>query len=216
MPNPETDIVQSRIAVPGPNGGTVTAGDFSDVLTRLATLEALTGVSSGIASGYYYGPRTTIGGDVANYYIAANTLFAVPFDCPAAASFNQIRVNVTAAAGAGGTIRFGIYSAGADGLPANLIVGLGTIDVTAIGQRPSAAISLTRPRGLCWIVGAPNQLVQVVSIFDKFRALVGFNGTGGPISCVTRALTPGFSSLPATFGTPAAFSSVPAFELRAA
>lgn len=217
MPTPiPDDIIRDRVLVRGPAGAVVGGDVLIDVLNRLAAIEALTGVSSGIASGYYYGPKTTIGGDRASYYISANTLYAVPFDCPVAATFNQLRINVTAATGAGGTLLCGVYSAGADGLPNQLLQTLGTIDVTAIGQRPSAAISLTRPRGLCWIVGAPNQLVQVVSIFDKFRALVGFNGTGDPISCVTRALTAGFSTLPATFGTPAAFSSVPAFELRAA
>lgn len=215
MPNPETDIVQSRIGVPGPNGSTVTAGDFSAVLNRLAAVEALSGVSGGIASGYYYGPKTTIGGTLANYYLSADTLYAVPFDCPVAATFDQIRINVTAAAGAGGTIRMGVYSAGPDGLPATLITELGTIDVTATGQRPAPPISLTRPRGLCWIAGAPNQLVQVVTINDNFRALVGIQADGAAIASVLRSLTTGFMSLPQTFGAASGNTAATAFELRA-
>lgn len=214
MPNPETDITQSRIAVPGVSGGT-TPGDFADVLNRLTALEGKTRAQAPIASGYYYGPETTLDrGTTYPIGLTANTLVASPFLNPIAATFNQVRINVTTAAASGGTIRMGVYSAGVDGLPSTLIQDLGTIDVTATGFRPSPPISLTLPAGLCWIAGAPNNSVSVQQ-FDTATPIIGIGSGGAYVSSVQASLTTGFSALPTTFPAPGASIFVPLFQLRA-
>lgn len=214
------DIIRDRVLTRGPAGPVVGGEAITDILTRLAALEGLAiPVTRGIVSGYYYGPLTTLSGYTdSGIYVVANALVASPFVNPATATFNQIGVEVVSAAGTGGTIRLGIYGIGADGLPANLITELGTVDTTATGYRPSPAISLTLPRGLYWIAGAANQLVSIKHVNGTgMTAVLGQAGTTGhqPTSAVSRTLTSGFSSLPATFGAPSASIWVPAFQLRA-
>ncbi len=222
MPNPETDIVQSRIGVPGPNGGTVTAGDFSGVLNRLAALEAIAlPPQTAIVSGLYYGPLSIITGwgSLVATQMVANRLYGVPVAIAQNAAFNQIGVEVTTAA-TGATIQVGLYTIGADGLPTQLVQALGTIDASATGWRP-VTIAITIARGNYWIGFASNATININAPLTVagMPALLGQASTSGtsPRSALyqTALLTAGFGSLPTTFGPITTWPYVYAVWIRA-
>ncbi len=222
MPNPETDIVQSRIAVPGPNGGTVTAGDFSGVLTRLAALEALVAPPSEVlVGGRYFGPLSRLSGynTPTAFTLTANRLYATPLYVAQPTTFNQTRVVVTTAI-AGSTLRLGVYSIASNGVPNTLVADLGTIDTSVVGERVSPTISLTLPRGLYWLSGAANADigVKVVDSPAGMTAVYGHDETSGnsPRAAFSQVtlLTSGFTSLPDTFGNVFTSYIIPVFWVR--
>ncbi len=222
MPNPETDIVQSRIAVPGPNGGTVTAGDFSGVLARLDALEALVNPpSEALLAGRYFGPLSRLSGyeTPTALTLNANRLYATVLYVAQPATFNQAGIEVTTAI-AGATIRLGVYQANTNGTPNALVADLGTIDASTTGFRPTPAISLTLARGLYWLSGAPSAAVAVKALnsLTGTTAVIGHDGTSGtqPRSAFFRStlLTSGFTSLPDPFGGVTTTYWIPVFWVR--
>lgn len=216
------DILRSRIAVPGPNGHTVTAPDWSDVLNRLDELERRTlPPQQAILSGRYYGALSTLSGwaPLTSEVLFANRLYGSVFYCPQDAAFNQVGVEVTVAA-VGATILFGVYTVEPDGTPDTLVSTFAPVDVTAIGYR-SQPITLTLPRGLYWICGASTAGIRANQTVagPGMTATLGHSGTTGtgPRAGLWRSadLAPGFTTLPASFGAVTTSALTPAFWLRA-
>jgi hypothetical protein len=208
------------IGTAGLNGTGLTEGQLGDITTRVSALEAIVLPPLGVLiRNAYYGPLSTLSGyTISNINVGANFMWASPFICPQNMTFDQIGVEVTTAAAAGGTIRFGIYNVAPNGLPNTLVTELGTVDTTLTGFRPSPAISLTLSRGLYWIAGAANDAdVTIRQLHGSgMTAIGGHSGTAGvsPISAVGRALTAGFTALPASFSATHAGVYVPAFQLH--
>lgn len=218
----DTDIIRSRIAVPGPNGSNIAASDYTDILNRLAELERRVEPLGAIAQGRYYGPRSTLSGgaEAMRRLVYANKLVAAPVVVPQDAAFDVVGVQVATAAAAGGTMRMGIYDSGPDGLPSTLVVDLGTVDTTATGFR-SRPITRTLGRGLYWIAGASNQNMDLNAYSGvDLTAIAGHMLTDGtfPTAVVQRStdLATGFAALPATFGAMITSIGVPLYWLRAA
>lgn len=211
-------IGQAGIAATG-----ITAGEKLDITSRLAALEAIAvPPRQAVMGNRYYGPLSSVTGplthDVLNF--AANTLAAGVFTCPQNAAFDQVSVIVTTSAGAGATVRFGLYDWQANGLPGNLVMDLGTVDASATGLRANT-INVTIPRGRYWFAGAFNQqtVYESATVALGSEATLGhFDTTGNtPRAAVFRptVLATGFTSLPSTFGSVSTTFHIPKFWLRA-
>lgn len=203
-----------------PTGGSSAIAALS---ARIDVLEAtVLPPSSAIASSLYYGPLSTLdgwAGPLIEQLAVADYLYAVPFDCPATVAFNQVGVEVSTAV-AGGTMRMGLYASGADGMPAALAYEWGTVDCSVTNWR-SIPITTTIARGNYWLAGARNATIGIkaIPVTAGMTAKMGYFGTDGtsPRSSVFRTLTPGFTTLPATFGAATTTSvKIAAFQLRAA
>lgn len=218
----DIEIIQDRIAVPGPNGSNIAAGDYTDILNRLAELERRTlPPQQAILSGRYYGALSTLSGwaPLTSEAMFANRIYGSAFYCPQDAAFNQVGLEVTLAA-ANAAMRFGVYTVEPDGTPDTLVATFDPVDVTAIGYR-SRPITLTLPRGLYWICGASTQSISANQTVagPGMTATLGHSGTSGttPRAGLWRStdLAPGFTTLPATFGAVTTSALTPAFWLRA-
>jgi hypothetical protein len=94
-------------------------------------------------------------------------LLARPFVVPVRRAFDRLGINVSAAAGAGGVMRLGIYTDGG-GKPSTLLVDAGTVSATATGSK-EATIALTLDPGIYWPAvvaqgsGTPGSIVAYAS-----------------------------------------------------
>jgi len=211
------------LGVPGLAGTGLTQGQLSDILNRIAELEAIAlPPSQAILSGRWYGPLTALSGwpALTSRALTANVLRAGPLYIPQDAAFDTVGVEVSVAA-AGATIRFGLYAAGTNGLPTNLIAEFGVVDASATGFR-SIPITRTIPRGFYRLAGAPNTELSVMGTVNQagVTAVLGHSGTNGENgrSAITRttALASGFTDLPTTFGSVTTTFVIPAYWIRAA
>lgn len=142
----------------------------------------------------------------------ANRCTALPILLTKPATFDTIAVNVTAAGGAGSTIRLGIYADNGSGAPGALILDAGTVASDSIGQK-TAAITQTLGPGLYWLVArdvqvtsAPTITVTASNVVSGLGGLsmfsAGFSGRSGWFNDTVA------SPLPATFPTLTAASNM--------
>lgn len=212
-------IGQAGIAATG-----ITAGEKLDITSRLAALETIAvPPRQAVMGNRYYGPLSSVSGPLTHDVLNpdANRMYAGAFSVPQDAAFNQVSVIVTTSAGSGATARFGLYDWQANGLPGNLVIDLGTVDVSATGLRANA-ITVTIPRGRYWFAGAFNlqTVYEAVTVQLGSEAVLGhFDTTGNtPRSALWRTtlLASGFTTLPSTFGSVTTSFYIPKFWLRAA
>jgi len=202
-------------------GTGVSEGQLNSILNDIAELKAIAmPPGRAIVNGLYYGPMTTIDGfgGLNDQTMGADTLVCSPFVVYQNASFNELSLEITTAV-ADSSIRIGLYNVGADGLPTTLWAELGVIDTTATGFR-GIAISRVIPRGTYWIGGACNKAgvyARALTITPGMTAFMGHysRDASSPMAGIYKALSAGFTSLPANFGAIGLTYQVFAYQMRA-
>jgi len=218
------DIIKSIVSRPGPPGNSSDVARMTAIESRLSDLETLVQpVTKGIVSARFYGPLETLSGwsALVPWTMAANTLYAGPFQWAIDAVVVGARVTITTAQTGG--IHLGIYSFGASGRPLTLVLDLGVMDASVIGDRNTPSINVTLPRGSYWLAGAANATgIAMNSVLAGVgvTSTLGHANTDGtaPRSACLRvaALSSGFTTLPTTFSTISTTSIIPAFWLVSA
>jgi hypothetical protein len=106
-----------------------------------------------LRSGSYYGPQYH---SITTAALPTQRVTAVPAFVPRPTAFDRLACRITSAGSAGSTVRFGIYSNGANG-PDALVHDLGTIDGSATGNPVELTIDVTLS-GFFWIAYRPNNI----------------------------------------------------------
>lgn len=126
------------------------SGGVSNAELAAALLD-YTPQAKGYVAGQSYGPPAA---GATTRVMAVGSLNVVPFMVRQTQAFDRITAEVTAAAGATGVIRLGIWNHNpATGLPGTLILDAGTIDGTSVSVQ-SKTIAQTLPQGAVWIGAA--------------------------------------------------------------
>lgn len=163
------------------------------------------------APGFYYMSEVLSGSD-ATVVMAAGEAQAVPFTVDVAASFNQVSLEVTAAAGSSNVVCY-LYSNGV-GRPGALYANLGTLDTHTGTGIITAVVALTLPPAKYWIGGVAQGGNPTVRARGTQQAYMP-QSTGGNVNAASFAVTGVTGALPDPFGTPTAFQiSVPKVMLR--
>lgn len=218
-------IIRVTMARPGPPGESADSAQMTSIAARLTALEAR--AVRPVVPDLYYGPLTTLvgwGDGWSTVTMTQNLLYASRYDCTQDATFDAFGVEVTTAV-ASSTIRMGVYAAGSDGYPAALVMDMGTVDSSATGFRSFNPIDLDLTAGGYWIAGACSHAGVAVRAIASIAvpgmtAYLGIASPTTPSPVVslyrTAALSGGFSSLPAPFGSATVDAYCVAFQVQAA
>lgn len=110
-------------SAPGPTGATGPTGK----------------VTSALRSRFWAGPSCY--GSASTGALTANLLYLIPFVPDQNGSIDQMGIEVTTAASAGGVARFGVYSSDSDGKPATLLGGDVTVATDTTGWKKTSAFT---------------------------------------------------------------------------
>lgn len=105
------------------------------------------------------GVNATFGAVYGSY--AINTIYLVPFEMKAKQTFTSIEFKISAAAASSFT-RLGVYTAGQDGFPLNLLVDSGAIDSSTTGIK-SATIDLDLSPGLYYFASLSDGAIDPIT-----------------------------------------------------
>jgi hypothetical protein len=117
------------------------AWDLSTVLTPVPVLQ-IDHVTGRVYSSHLGGGTLTVGA------VAANTLYAHPFNVPQAVTYTVVSIEVTTFAT--GNARLGVYANNA-GVPGALILDAGAVSTGTANGEKTIAISLARNPGKVWL-----------------------------------------------------------------
>lgn len=154
-------------------------------------------------SGFNYGAA----GQNATLIGVRDQLVVEPLDIPRAVTLDQMSINVTSVAGAGGISRLGLYQDNGNGLPSARILEAGTVATDGSTGIKSITINQSVGRGLLWLAYVAQDATGAqCSGLTGVNPLVGMSGASQTIAIgyVHNASVTG--SLPATF-VPAAFGA---------
>lgn len=159
-------------------------------------------INSNIKSGWFYGP---LNGALANAAPPLNTLHAHPLIITDPLGLTVTQMNFTVAtAGAGSTVRVGVYADSA-GLPGALIQEFtagAPIDTTTTGSKAVTGLNRALAPGKYWVAvvaqGTTAPTLGCVTGLSPYVANVG--GGSGHTTAYTQINVTG--ALPSTFGTP--------------
>jgi hypothetical protein len=142
--------------------------------------EAFTGSILGAGSvfrpgGYYGSPGT----GTATCSPGVGSCTAVPFGVGKPTRFDQLGIEVTTAAAAGGVIRLGIYADNGQGFPGLLLLDAGLVPSTAAGL-VTVTIYQLLPPGLYWLAAQPEVAAGVLrSVTGTPPGMWGMPATSG-------------------------------------
>lgn len=154
--------------------------------------------------GEWYGPTgsyRSVGTAVPG---ADGELHAVPFYVGRAVTVDALGTNLNPAGSAGSVIRLGIYRAGTDGLPNQLVVDGGTADSASAGNKQVTFTATALSVGLYWLVIAPQgaaatrPTLRVINSPNYGNNLFG-NTSLGDATTLGFSVTGYTGALPATF-----------------
>lgn len=80
-----------------------------------------------------------------------NSMHLLPIFVPRPCAMDGLACEVTIAGGAGCAIRLGLYAAGNDGFPDELLVDAGTVDGTTVARKVVSFASVDLPQGLYYV-----------------------------------------------------------------
>lgn len=147
--------------------------------------------------GRYYGtpnPATV----TATSAIVANSMTLTPFPVEKDTTIDRIAAEIVTAA-AGSTLRLGIYRAGADGFPADLVLDAGTIDGTAVGAK-ELTVSQVLTADLYWLAAVAQGGAPTTRQITGAAGVVGGGSLAGIGSARVGVLGSSVTgALPATF-----------------
>jgi len=89
----------------------------------------------------------------------ANLMRAIPFICPKTITLDRISVNVTT--GATGKARLGIYKAGTNINPVDLILDAGEVDTAVLGTKTITINQTLEGNNLYWLTYVSNAVIAV-------------------------------------------------------
>lgn len=153
----------------------------------------------GMAAGKYYTyPFVTT---MANAFVAANRLYAVPVYVSETNTFSKIGMEVTT--GLAGNARVGIYNIDTDGLPSTLVLDAGTFTTNAAAEK-EVTISQSLSHGWYYLAFVSDVAVEVRAAAATGAGAFVLGGQSSLLSVGTAyapyvALT--YGALPASFGT---------------
>ena len=210
------DNVPARLAV-GANGKVLKANSAAATGLEWAD-DAGGGTGRGFISGLYY--TGDIVGQDSTQAPTNNAVTAVPFSVGRATTFNQMALEVTVAAGAGGVARMGLY-VDAGGPGALLFEATGTVDTTTTGVK-TFTINQLVPVGEYWLAVLPQVAAPTLRAVGPMpNGRVGLAAAtsawaGGAVS--SPASHSGATAMPTPFGTitPATNQGPPKLFMRAA
>jgi len=165
----------------------------------------------GMAAGKYYTyPFVTT---IANVFVTANRLYAIPVYISETGTFSKIGMEVTT--GLAGNGRVGIYNMDSDGLPSTLILDAGAFTTNAAAEK-EVTISQSLSQGWYYLAFVSDVAVEIRAAAATGAGAFVLGGQSSLLSVATAyapyvALT--YGALPASFGTATIVNMVTAHPL---
>lgn len=200
--------------------GVATGGTVGQVLTKVSSTNYDT-TWSNAASAHRIGVRSTwfffspaLQASDTTAQPSQSRLVAYPFWFDVDFAVDRISLEVTTTA-ASSTVRLGLYSPGADGMPGALYKDYGTIDSATANGVITITLSETITRGLYWICSVAQGGSPTVRGRGIASAIMP-QSTGGNVNAYAVYVDNITGALPSTFGTPTQYQlNVPKIGFRA-
>lgn len=120
-------------------------------------------------SGWYYPNHGS--GPTRNMTVVGQS-YTLPFDVETPTSFSGAAINVTTAGAAGAVFRAAVYASGSDGMPGDLMLDLGTVDISTTGVKTwTFGTPLTVQPDRLWLTGCWQGTATTVPVVTGFSGL---------------------------------------------
>lgn len=177
----------------------------------MALVRARPKITAPFATGVWWDTACGHPQTVTTAAMAANTIYAMKLKIPRNLIITRVFCETTTAAGAGKLIRHGLYTVGADGLPAVLLYDTGNLAADAAAGDIGANIAMTLPYDEIWAATISDGTPTLRSyLMERTPQFMGWRTV---VTNVTRevnvAKTQTFGALPDPFGTPTSYGSSP-------
>lgn len=200
-----TSLADADLFVAVDVSDTSMAASGTDKKLTASNLKAYVGgIYPHMGSGRYWG--TPNANALASFAFSTGELYFTPLWVPVAMTVDRISINVQSGI-ASGTVRLGIYSSNANGVPASLLLDAGTVATTSSGVK-EATISQALTPGIYWLAAVSQTAGATLYYFPTANNTVmyPFSTTNGAFdhrvaykqSSVTGAL-PGTPTLSADY-----------------